>query len=34
MTSAVFGFSDYRLPLKDKLKEMDMVAEHLMPLLA
>jgi probable F420-dependent oxidoreductase len=34
MTSAVYGFSDYRMPLADKLKEMEMFAEHLMPLLA
>ena len=34
LTSAVYGFSDYRMPLADKLKEMDMFAEHLMPLLA
>jgi probable F420-dependent oxidoreductase len=31
MTSAVYGFSDYRMPLADKLKEMELVAEHLMP---
>ena len=34
MTSAVYGFSDYRMPLADKLKEMELFAEHLMPLLA
>jgi alkanesulfonate monooxygenase SsuD/methylene tetrahydromethanopterin reductase-like flavin-dependent oxidoreductase (luciferase family) len=34
MTSAVYGFLNYRMPLADKLKEMEMVAEHLMPLLA
>ena len=34
MTSAVYGFVDYHTPLTDKLKGMEMVADHLMPLLA
>lgn len=34
MTSAVYGFSDYKMPLAAKLKEMELFAEHLMPLLA
>ncbi len=31
MTSAVFGFSDHTLSLSDKLKQMDMFAQYLMP---
>jgi probable F420-dependent oxidoreductase len=34
MNSAVYGFSDYRMPLADKLKEMELFAAHLMPSLA
>jgi alkanesulfonate monooxygenase SsuD/methylene tetrahydromethanopterin reductase-like flavin-dependent oxidoreductase (luciferase family) len=31
MTSTAFGFSDYRLPLADKLKQLDAFAARLMP---
>lgn len=34
MTSAVFGFPDYKIPLADKLKLMDAFAQHLMPKLS
>lgn len=34
MTATAFGFADYQLPLKDKLKQMDAFAEHLLPVLA
>ena len=34
MTSTAFGFSDYRLPLADKLKQLDAFVARLMPGLA
>ena len=33
MTSALFGFTDYQMPLQDKLKMMDAFANYLMPAL-
>lgn len=34
MTSAVFGYTEYKMPLVEKLKQMDAFAKYLMPALA